>query len=244
MPRGGWHRSRKMKRIRLVASEVVLAVLLVSISTVSAVRGAGPGTGGPASSVPTVHGAMPARNGGEGGGRVASESPRVPSANSLITTSGFSGLAYGMTVSCGSGATCTNRAAPPDVQVAVSPNYIVEMVNVIWGVWTKQGSLVKASDLPSFWSVAGDYIGDPKVLYDSQSGRWFASLLDVTKASVMVGASASNDPTGSWYTYVLPASSGNCPDQPILGVNDDKVVVSANDFLPGAKGCGGNFVGV
>src|SRR5207245_10151993 len=33
-------------------------------------------------------------------------------------------------------------------------------------------------------------------------------------------------------------------DQPILGVNDGKVMVSANDFLPGSKGCSRTFVGL
>jgi len=156
----------------------------------------------------------------------------------------FTGLAYGLSYPCGSGFTCTNRAAPPDVQLAVSPNYVVEMVNVIYAVWTKQGALVKLSDLASLWRTGNDYIGDPKILYDGQSDRWFASLLDVTQAAVTVSVSASNDPTGNWYTYSFKAYSGNCPDQPILGINDDKVVVSSNDFIPGTKGCSGSYVGV
>src|SRR5207245_1443214 len=124
--------------------------------------------------------------------------------------------------------------------VAVSPNYVVEMVNVIYGVWTKQGSPVTVSGLASLWVTGTDRIGDPKVLYDSQSGRWFASLLDVSQGSVMVGASASDAPAGSWHIYSFK-TSGYCPDQPILGVNTDKVMVSANDYPPG---CTGTFVGL
>src|SRR5712691_1564987 len=233
-----------MKRTRLVASEVLLALLLLSIPAVSSSKDANPTAGRPApqiSSVHTIQGVMPAGN-DTGGGMVGSESQTAPSANSPLAT-GFAGLSYGMTYACGAGFTCTNRATPPDVQIAAGPNYIVEMVNIIYGVWTKQGALVKVSGLASLWGSGSDYIGDPKVLYDSQSGRWFASLLDVTQGSVRVGASASSDPTGNWYTYSFK-TSGYCPDQPILGVNDDKVMVSANDFLPGSKGCSGTFVGL
>jgi len=130
------------------------------------------------------------------------------------------------------------------VQVAVGPTYVVEMVNVVYGVWTKLGVQVAVTGLDSFWGTGNDHIGDPKILYDGQSGRWFASILDVTQEEVMVGVSASNDPTGNWYRYFFKADAGNCPDQPILGVNDDKVVLSSNDYLPGKKGCDGDFVGV
>src|SRR5437899_5789154 len=132
----GWCQSVQMKRTRPVAFEVFLAVLLLSILTVSSSMAANPTAGRPApliSSIPTVQGVMSARNGGTGRGPLGSESHPAPSTHSPITTSGFAGLSYGETFGCGSGFTCTNRAAPPDVQVAVSPNYIVELVNVIYG---------------------------------------------------------------------------------------------------------------
>src|SRR5256712_4138003 len=233
-----------MKRTRLVASEFLLAVLLLSNSAVSSSKDANPTAGRPApliSSVHTIQGVISAAN-DTGGGVVGSESQPAPSANSPLAT-GFAGLSYGMSYTCGAGFTCTDRATPPDVQIAAGPNYIVEMVNIVYGVWTKQGALGKVSGLASLWGSGSDYIGDPKVLYDSQSGRWFASLLDVSQGSVRFGASASDDPTGSWHTYSFK-TSGYCPDQPILGVNDDKVMVSANDYLPGSKGCSGTFVGL
>src|SRR2546427_2646946 len=195
-----------MKRTLLVASEVLLAVLLLSNSAVSSSKDANPAAGRPApliSSVPTVQGVMSAGN-DTGGGVVGSESQPAPSANSPLAT-GFAGLSYGMTYACGAGFTCTDHATPPDVQIAAGPNYILEMVNIFYGVWTKQGALVKVSGLASLWGSGSDYIGDPKVLYDSQSGRWFASLLDVSQGSVRVGASASDD---------LPGAGPHTPSRP------------------------------
>src|SRR5439155_2323452 len=136
--KGGCQLVSKMNRIRLVASEVFLAVLLLSIHAVSSSMAANPTAGRLApliSSIPTVQGVMSAPNeDGTAGGLVGSES-QAPSANSPITTSVFRGLSYDTTFACGAGL-CDFHAAPPDVQVAVSPNYIVEMVNIIYGVWT------------------------------------------------------------------------------------------------------------
>src|SRR3989475_10982246 len=197
-----------MKRTRLVASEFLLALLLLSIPAVSSSKDANPTAGRPApqiSSVHTIQGVMPAGN-DTGGGVVGSESQPAPSANSPLAT-GFAGLSYGMTYACGSGFPCTNRATPPDVQIAAGPNYIVEMVNIFYGVWTKQGALVKVSGLASLWGSGSDYIGDPKVLYDPQSGRRFASMLDVSQRSLRVRPSASDEPSGSCHSYACAPSA-------------------------------------
>ena len=45
----------------------------------------------------------------------------------------------------------------------------------------------------------------------------------------MLGVSSTNDPARQWVFYSISTGS-NLPDQPILGVSDDKVAVAANDF--------------
>jgi hypothetical protein len=53
------------------------------------------------------------------------------------------------------------------------------MVNVIGAVYLKSGVLNRTFDLHPFFNVtSSDYIGDPKVLFDAPSGRWFASVFD------------------------------------------------------------------
>jgi len=156
----------------------------------------------------------------------------APSAATTFTSTGQS--IVGSFTSFG-GISETQAVAPPDVQVASSQTYIVEMVNLQASIFNKQGSLVKTMSLSSFFGSGSDSLSDPKVLYDPYSGvsgRWFASILDITTNRVLLAISSSSDPTMTpWPTYNgLISASPYCPDQPILGINDDKIVVAANDL--------------
>ena len=148
-------------------------------------------------------------------------------ASSVSYASGFDGLSeLNNTVATG----------PPDVQVAAGPTYIMEMVNAVRAVYNKQGLLIVKQSLSSFFNIVGtDFISDPKVIYDSPSSRWYASILDldsnstITRSNVLVAVSANSDPTGSWKIYNTISTGANViPDQPFLGVSSDKLVVSAN----------------
>lgn len=120
--------------------------------------------------------------------------------------------------------------SPPDVQIAAGPDHIVEMVNTSEEVWQKQGQPITTVSLYSFYAVPqSDFLSDPRVFFDSSSGRWFASILDVSTNSVKVAVSDSSDPTKNWNVYNVSFGS-NCPDQPAIASSDDKLVVSANDF--------------
>jgi hypothetical protein len=128
---------------------------------------------------------------------------------------------------------------PPDTQLAAGPDYLVEMVNASGSVWTKSGSRVLKFDLNSFFPVPSGYsFTDPRILYDAPSGRWFASGLSFAgsgasqnDSQVYVAVSATSDPTGSWSTYVVAQNTQHILyDQPKIGVSDDKIVISANDF--------------
>jgi hypothetical protein len=124
---------------------------------------------------------------------------------------------------------------PPDTQMAAGPTYLIEMVNNTRTVWSKSGAIVALSDLKAFFGLpAGYHFSDPRVLYDSISGRFFASGLSFDAfydSQVYVAVSTSSDPTGSWYIYTVESNtSGILYDQPKIGVNSDKVVVSWNDY--------------
>jgi hypothetical protein len=122
---------------------------------------------------------------------------------------------------------------PPDVQAAAGPNHVVEMVNLAGDVFTKQDVLIKSFSLSSFFNSGSFYLSDPKVLYDSPSGRWFSSIIvsanGFYSGNVTIAVSATNDPTGTWQLYNLVLNDFT-PDQPLLGISNDKVVVSANDY--------------
>ena len=121
------------------------------------------------------------------------------------------------------------QCVPPDVQVAAGPSHVVEMVNLEGEVFSKTGVSNTTFTLSSFFSSGSDSISDPKILFDGSSGRWFSSILDISVDSVILAVSSTSDPTGTWTLYRLSAGSF-IPDQPIIGVSDDKLVASANDF--------------
>ena len=127
---------------------------------------------------------------------------------------------------------------PPDTQVAAGPNHLVEMVNSSGSVWDKSGTLLKLFDLNAFFAVPTGYsFSDPRILYDRDSQRWFASgvaFVPPTLASVVtIAVSTTSDPTGTWVQYSAANSSNLTHDQPKIGVSSDKVVLSWNDFLFG-----------
>lgn len=153
--------------------------------------------------------------------QVGSATP-VPSA--AVPVVSFEGLHFG------TNGPYSNRITPPDVQVAVGPNQVVEMVNLLGRISTKQGVAVRTFPLDTFFGVPStDFISDPKVHFDAASGRWFASITDVTTGSVLLEVSATDDPTGMWHASSVSTITG-CADQPLLGFSDLVVIISANDF--------------
>jgi hypothetical protein len=161
-----------------------------------------------------------------------SSSPTLTSSALIKSVTGFDGLTESQ----------AGSFYPPDVQVAAGPTYIMEMVNLGGEIFTKQGSSVSTFDLPTFFKITGqsDLASDPKIIYDAMSGRWFASLLDANKTTndVRIAVSATSDPTGVWNVYRFGFS--DCPDQPLIGISNDKFAVSANDFK---SVCDGAFTG-
>jgi len=148
----------------------------------------------------------------------------TPTPDAAVPVLSFEGLHFG------TNGPYSNRLTPPDVQVAVGPNHVVEMVNVLGRILTKQGVEVRTFPLDMFFGVPStDFISDPKVHFDTASGRWFASITDVTTGSVLLEVSATDDPTGSWNAYSVSTTTG-CADQPLLGFSNLAVVVSANGF--------------
>lgn len=172
------------------------------------------------------------------GGNVPSpnQSTAAPMATTTATTTststslGFAGLSEGQ---------IGGYFYPPDVQVAVGPNYVVEMNNLEGKTFTKTGGYVSIFSLYPFFRISGsDEISDPRIMYDTGSGKWFASIADLTLNTVKVAVSTSSTPT----TFrIFSFKFSNCPDYPSIGLNDDKFAMSANLFT---LNCNGNYAGV
>ena len=137
------------------------------------------------------------------------------------------------------------RVNPPDPVGDVGPNHYVEMINLVYAVYDKQGNLVSGPNvLGDLWSdyaiadCAGNF-GDPIVVYDQLEDRWILSQF--TAAGPLyyncVAVSVTGDPTGAYYRYAFitqadPELPGGSffPDYPKYGVWTHSYVMTTRDF--------------
>src|SRR5439155_314853 len=68
---------------------------------------------------------------------------------------------------------------PPDMGVGADATHVVQMVNVVGKIWTS-GVAGSAFQLDAFFLSTGQFVSDPWVMYDQESGRWFAGIFNVT----------------------------------------------------------------
>ena len=140
---------------------------------------------------------------------------------------------------------------PPDMSLAVSENFVLQMVNNYVAVYSKSGVLQpgfpKSADT-FFGLAAGTYTTDPRAFYDWDNHRFF--VLEITETNtgnpngppnvgtVVWAASQTNDPRGGWWMYNnnLAQASGVCPDFPTLGHD-------STNWGPGAT-MGGIYIGL
>lgn len=134
------------------------------------------------------------------------------------------------------------RVNPPDPVGAVGPNHYVEMVNLVFAVYDKQGTRLAGPFLLGslFQGFAvtdcSRNAGDPIVLYDRHVNRWI--LTQFTSAGPIyfncVAISQTPDPTGAYFRYAF--SSGTFfPDYPKYGVWKDSYTLTSRDFGPSGE---------
>ena len=128
---------------------------------------------------------------------------------------------------------------PPDPVGAVGPSHYVQMVNLVYAVFDKQGNrLVGPASLGSLWAGfpvtdCAHQSGDPIVLYDQLEDRWL--LTQFTSAGPIfyncVAVSQTGDPTGAYFRYAFSAGEF-FPDYPKYGVWTDSYVLTTREFGP------------
>lgn len=131
------------------------------------------------------------------------------------------------------------RVNPPDPNGAVGPNHYVEMVNLTYAVFDKQGhKLVGPVDTGALWQGFAipdctDPSGDPVVLYDKRADRWLLTQF-TTRGPIYyncVAVSTTGDPTGTYYRYAFSAGLF-FPDYPKYGVWKNSYALTSRDFGP------------
>jgi hypothetical protein len=150
---------------------------------------------------------------------------------------------------------------PPDQALAVGNAYVLEAVNTALRVRRTDGSTAAATvALNAFFGLAasidrttgrfGPFTSDPKAYFDTDTQRWFVTLLEIDQdpatgnflahSEVMIAVSRTADPTGTWTIYSIDTTNvtgtpehAGCPcfgDQPLIGADAYGFYVSTNEF--------------
>jgi hypothetical protein len=131
------------------------------------------------------------------------------------------------------------RVNPPDPNGEVGPNHYVEMINLVFGIYDKAGTLLLGPlDTGTLWAGFAipdctDPSGDPVVLYDQFNDRWILTQFTTRGPEYFncVAISATGDPTGSYYRYAF-STGVNFPDYPKYGNWTDSYVITTREFGP------------
>src|SRR5258708_4612007 len=129
---------------------------------------------------------------------------------------------------------------PPDTHGAVGPRHIVELINRHYaGYLQKDGTRVPSTSMDPVWRNAGGiprsgFPGDPRVLFDLFSRRWFASTASINFGNgpddLLLTVSNGADPTQGWTGFTIPFAGPvvNFVDAPALGFDRDGVFLFTN----------------
>lgn len=108
--------------------------------------------------------------------------------------------------------------APPDPNIAVGPNHVVEMVNSLFVVYNKYGGLEAGPEPINslWWNFGGpcetNNDGDPIALYDEYADRWVLSQFALTDTDgdnsvdsgvECIAVSQTSDPTDHYHLYAF-----------------------------------------
>jgi hypothetical protein len=150
----------------------------------------------------------------------------------------FDGICLPFSAACGQSSNCD--CLPPDTNGEAGLTQYVQMVNSNFAVWSKSGTLLRAStDINQLWSgttgeCAGHNDGDPIVVYDQLANRWVLSQFVANpntgeQYAQCIAVSTTDDATGTYYRYEFDWG-GTFNDYPKLAVWRDAYYMAANQF--------------
>jgi hypothetical protein len=129
---------------------------------------------------------------------------------------------------------------PPDPQLAVGPNHIVQVVNDSVAWYTKSGTQQSVQTQQAFFQNSG-FMFDAEAIWDPLSNR-FMVMTNNRSGGLSIfelAVSDDSDPNGTWFRYHFDvtalAGGSSSIDSPNIGVDGTAVYLTA-DFPPFSTG--------
>ena len=128
-----------------------------------------------------------------------------------------------------------NDLAPPDPTGAIGANSYIELINVRYGIYARDGSLINDGDLGALTLFPVNELSDPQIVWDPTSQRFYYLAVDFYNSAYAFGYSKTANPQSStdFCHYYVGAfySSLYLPDYPKMAVTQDFVLVGTNVFV-------------
>ncbi len=132
-----------------------------------------------------------------------------------------------------------NNVLPPDTNGDIGPNHYVQIVNLSFAVYDRNGNLLLGplNNNTPFLDFGGPCqttnSGDPIVLYDHLADRWLLSQFALPNKLngpyyQCIAVSATGDPTLQWHRYEFLISETKLNDYPKFGVWPDGYYMTVN----------------
>lgn len=123
---------------------------------------------------------------------------------------------------------------PADPNGAIGPSSYVEIINEMLAIYQRNGTLIASATLHTL-TGDGNFLGDPMVLWDPDTNRFYYNVWDISAQTMQWGFSKTSNPTsipGSFCAY--SANFGypvaEYPDYPKLGQTRDFLLIGVNHY--------------
>jgi hypothetical protein len=137
---------------------------------------------------------------------------------------------------------------PADSSVAVGPDQVVQVANLVMRVTARDGSAAQTRSIPGLFELGvGLFDRDPRVIYDSLHGRFVATetTWDCSPDSFAlfghgfldVAVSRTTDPRGTWDVYFWEFDDV-VPALPSIGTSTDKLALTSTLYEMSQSGGG------
>ena len=130
------------------------------------------------------------------------------------------------------------RFFPPDTQIAIGPNHILQATNGGIRLSSKTNTNVSIVGWNTFFAKSGVFLFDPKLFYDPIGQRFFVTILEFRNTPqvsiVRFAVSQSSSPTTltqGWCRYSYSGKvQGTWADFPSMGMNEKWIAIHTNNF--------------